>query len=59
MTEKNAAKIGRALGIFLGVDVDPVFGLACKKFSRIKVEIDIIKPLKQGLWEPRNFSFNA
>ncbi|XP_042969051.1 uncharacterized protein LOC122301731 [Carya illinoinensis] len=55
MTEKIAFKIGNALGNFLAVDIDPFFGLACKKFIRIKVEIDISKPLKQGLWEPRDY----
>lgn len=41
MIEKNASKIRRAIGKFLGVDVGPLFGLACKKFIKIKVEIDI------------------
>lgn len=54
MTKENAKKIGNAMGNFLGVDTDHLFGLASKKFIRIKVDIDITKPLKQGFWEPRD-----
>lgn len=59
MTEKNTAKIRRALGNYLEVDVGPLFGLACKKFIRIKVEIDITKPLKQGLSKSSDFNFDT
>lgn len=58
-TKKNAKKIGNALGNFLEVDVDPQFGIACKMALRIKVEIDITKPLKIGFWFPRDHNIDS
>lgn len=59
MNEINAKKIGNALGKFMDVDVDPQFGIACKKSLRIKVEIDITKPLKIGFWLPRDYNIDT
>lgn len=59
MTVENATTIGNAIGMLVEVDVDPQFGIACKKFIRMKVEIDINKPLKQGFWLPRDYSIDT
>lgn len=49
MTIENATDIGEALGNLIMIEEDPIFGIACRKFIRIKVEIDVTNPLKQGL----------
>lgn len=54
MTFDNATNFGKALDNLLEVEEDPQFGIACRKLMRIKVEIDITKPIKQGFCLPRD-----
>ncbi|XP_042985402.1 uncharacterized protein LOC122314076 isoform X2 [Carya illinoinensis] len=53
ITLENAIQIGRALGTLIKVEEDPLYGLALRKFIRLKVEIDVIKALQQGFMMPR------
>lgn len=53
MTVKNAINLGNALGKLIHVEEDPTFGVAWRKFIRLKVEIDVTYPLKQGFMMPR------
>ncbi|XP_041001602.1 uncharacterized protein LOC121247297 [Juglans microcarpa x Juglans regia] len=53
ITLNNAKEIGKALGNLIKVEEDPLYGLAFRKFIRIKVELDITKPLQQGFMMPR------
>ncbi|XP_042939552.1 uncharacterized protein LOC122274592 [Carya illinoinensis] len=45
---ENAVDIGKVIGKLIKVEVDPIYGLAFRKFIRIKVAIDVTIPLKKG-----------
>lgn len=49
----NAIEIGKTIGNLIKVEEDPLYALAFRKFIRIKVELDITKPLQQGFMMPR------
>lgn len=53
ITLDNAIEVGKALGNLIKVEEDPLYGLAFRKFIRLKVELDVTKPLQQGFKMPR------
>lgn len=48
LTINNAERIGKVLGNLLEVDKAAIFGVTLRSYLRIRVEIDIKKPLQEG-----------
>lgn len=59
MTIKNATNVGNALGNLLMVEEDSIFRVVLHKFSRIKVEVNVIHQLKQGFMMPRRGNYET
>ncbi|KAK9275710.1 hypothetical protein L1049_022978 [Liquidambar formosana] len=54
--QSNASKIGAFLGKFVTVDPSTCGSSSCEKFLRIKVELCILNPLKNGFFLKREES---
>lgn len=49
----NATRIGQVIGNLLEVDFTSVFGVTLRRYIRIKVELNVHKPLPEGFNLPR------
>lgn len=53
MTKTKAAKIGQSIGKLIEVEFNASLGVCCTKYLRVKVEVDVHKPLIPGFYLPR------
>ncbi|KAK6164465.1 hypothetical protein DH2020_001329 [Rehmannia glutinosa] len=55
LTNQNGSKIGELLGTFVYTDWEICCGkFSCRKFLRLKVVLDVRKPILTGFWLKRN-----
>lgn len=53
LTKLNTTRIGQVIGNLIEVDFALVFGVALRRYIKIKVELNVHKPLPEGFNLPR------